>query len=358
MAKVADIINQMQAVLPKHTNRFHEQQVISSLVVAGGIATVTLPNNHLLKTNDIVTIQGARINNPILSTSIVSNGIEATCTNNHDLTLNFGPEPVNEVDISGFTNYPSPQSLVDVNGPDTFIFAGTDAPIGSGILLEDRIDDINGRKQITVTGAKTFTYSTTTAFTSFELTNALAISKIRVSGALTADALVEFYTKQTKSTDFWAFVVNGDLNISHDRNIPTDANTRFNQSEFFFGEAIQPFSVYILVPSSGTISGRLAGDEIFDIRRALYKTLAGVQFDSGLASEEKRLLTSPFSDGFFAYAGAYYVHEFIFETVFKFYDSDAVDPADSAAFRRYEGEIKLEFDEFDLVKKVLDLDLP
>jgi hypothetical protein len=358
MAKVADIINQMQAVLPRYSDKFHKELGITSIDVSGGIATVTTQSSHGLISGNIVTIQGVRINNPITVTSIESDGILATCTNEHDLTLNFGPNPTNEIDISGFSNYPSPQTLIDVNSPNAFTFAGDDAPIGSGILLEDRLDDINGRKTITVTGNNTFTYPTTTASTSFELTNALMIYKIRVSGAVTAEAVVAYYTAQKKPTDYWAFVVNGDLSISHDRNVSSDANTRLSSNEGLFIEAIQPFNVYVFIPSTEQISGRLAQDEIFEIRKAFYKTLAGVQFDSGLASEEKRFLATPFSDGFFAYAGAYYVHEFIFETVFKIYYEDVVDPDDSTAFRRYEGDIKLEFDEYDLVKKELRVDLP
>ncbi len=358
MAKVADIINQMQAVLPKYTDRFNRQFSIVSFNVSGGVATVETEFSHGLKNFSDVTIQGVRINNPITGTSIESNGIKCTTQNNHDLTLNFGPSPDNEINISGFTNYPAPQTLVAVDSPKTFVFEGQDAPVGSGILLENRLDDVNGRKTITVTGDKTFTYETSTASTSFDVTDAIMIYGIRVSGAVMGDAVVEYYTKQSKPTDYWAFVVNGDLTISHDRNIRTDANTRFNKSEDFIIEAIQPFNVYVLIPSSKQITGRLAQDEIFDIRRALYKTLAGVRFESGLATEEKRLLATPFSDGFFAYAGAYYVHEFIFETAFKIYDTDIVEPDDSVAFRRYEGDIKLEFDEYDLVKKELRVDLP
>ena len=44
-----------------------------------------------------------------------------------------------------------------------------------------------------------------------------------------------------------------------------------------------PFFVYVFIPQSAEkTTGRLARDEAEDLRIALFKTLLGVEFDSGM----------------------------------------------------------------------------
>lgn len=355
MAKITDIIAQLQAVLPKKTDKFHDEFSIAGITsIGGGVFEIETSSVHGLSVGDYITIKDVISVNPISSVSLDSGVVTATTTVYHDLTSTFH-ETIN---LSGFSNvddgdYP----LLAVPTGLTFTFANEDLPTGSGQLNEDRIDGINGRYAVTaITNTTKFRVSSTTVFTSFEVTSGKVVSGIRVSGFVSEDLIEKYYTEHSVN-EYWAFVIPQPTTTSFDRRIQSDAVQKKQKSDELFIECINPFSVYVVAPAINTIGGRYISDDMVDIRIAICKSLVGVKFDSGFTESDK-YITTYLADGFFNYVGAYYVHKFDFENVYQFSQEDAVDLADSVAFRRFEIDIKMKFDDYGLVKKSIDGDLP
>lgn len=358
MAKMEDVITQLQAVLPKFNDKFSEKFSVSSVVsLGGGIFEIETATVHGLATGNAVNIRNILMVNPITGVSIDSGIVTATTTVKHDLTEDFPPKA--KLNISGFTNVPDAEyDLIDVPLGDTFTFDFASLPTGPGQLNEDRIDGVNGTFSITVTSTTKFTISAPdSAFTDFLIQSTSEVeSCIRISGAADASRIVNYYSKQ-EIDNFWAFVVNGPTTVSHDRNIQSDANTRISRRDELRFECIHPFSIYVIAPDIDNFSGRKIADEMIDIRSALCRSICGAEFDSGF-SEDKRFLTTFNGDSFFEYVGAYYMHQFDFETVYNFNPDDGVDLPDSRAFRDFTINLKLPFDGFSDIKKVIEGELP
>ena len=355
MAKITDIIAQLQAVLPKKTDKFHDEFSISGITsIGGGVFEIETSSVHGLSVGDYINIKDVISVNPISSVSLDSGVVTATTTVYHDLTSTFH-ETIN---LSGFNNvadgnYP----LLSVPTGLTFTFANDDLPTGTGQLNENRIDGINGRYAVSsITDKTKFRISSTTVFTSFIVSSGKVMARIRISGLVSEDLLEKYYTEH-EANEYWAFVIPLPTIASFDRKIQSDAKQKKQSSDEILTECVNPFSVFVVAPSINTIGGRYISDDMVDIRTAICKSLVGVKFDSGFTESEKYITTFS-GDGFFNYVGAYYIHRFEFENVYLFGQEDAVDLPDTRAFRRFEIDIKMEFDDYDLVKKSIDGDLP
>ena len=79
----------------------------------------------------------------------------------------------------------------------------------------------------------------------------------------------------------------------------------------------------------------------------------GAIFYSGLSEESK--YCSVFSgDSGASYNKAYYVHRFDFENVFNITNDDSIPTVYSRAFRDFQIGIKMEFDDYEEVKKQIN----
>ena len=160
MAKVYEIVKQMHAVLPRYTDKFSSDLTMASAVTASPLVTVTTSAVHGLETGSFVNVHGTKLINTIVGFTFdaVTNTVEFETGVQHDLTLDFHEE----IEIRGFINYDGFYTLVDVaEGHLKFTISGSEAPVGSGALWEQRIDDINGLYQITVVSDTVFTYNKT-----------------------------------------------------------------------------------------------------------------------------------------------------------------------------------------------------
>ena len=192
MAKVIDIVKQMHAVLPKYTSSFSTDLTLTSAVIASPLVTVTTTTPHNLSptVNHFVNVQGAKLINTITGFTYDSttSTVEFTTSVEHDLTLGFQ----DTVEIRGFSNYDGNYKLTDVaEGHLKFSIEGTALPVGTGALLEQRIDDINGLQLVTVTGANTFTYNKTdVASLTVDVSTAKACTKLRIGREVSEERLI------------------------------------------------------------------------------------------------------------------------------------------------------------------------
>ena len=372
MPKLEDVVSQLQAVLPEYTDLFSESVDISTVAnTAGSTFNIETATVHGKSTGDYVSVSGVLTNNQIITvTDQGDNVIKLTTLVSHDLTENFdlltpANHPV-QVFISGYSNLSDGlYALLEVIDGFNFTVSLNVVPSGTGFLNEDRFDSVNGRFQITVIDTTNFTINAPNSnFTSFFIaSDSIIVSEVRITGTGDPSTFLKYYSDQTDpiandANNLWGFVVNSDTNTSFSRKTDSDANQRIKKSNQLVYECVQSFFVYVVTPQNNRFGARFVSDLMVDIRKYLCKSLVGIAFPSGFDSDPLESLTTFLSDGFFSYVGAYYVHQFEFETTFIFNPRDAVDPRNTRAFRNFEVNIKLRFDDYTETKKQVKGNLP
>ena len=345
MIKAQTIIQQLQAVLPLHTDLFTGTELsITSLTIAGSTVTATTSVPHKLLTNDIVNIAGAKTPIDVTTLTFVANSgigntggiVTAITATNHDFTEGFDQEVemigATETDYNGTFDL---ATTVNRKKLTYLITANPTTPAtGSPQILYEyaaAAGGYNGVKTITKTGASTFTYTVTQTITNDAQGAMTGASGLRISGAVSVEKAVGAYTAQP-TDDLWGFVVLGDPFTSKDRHVSTDAISTLSPGDAYRQRVIVPFSVFIITPTTEGIAGRRERDLMEDVRVALYKSILRVQFDSVLSAAQVYVSTAS-GDRFVGFHEAYYIHEFEFQTVVDITIDDTVDPAYSVAFR-------------------------
>lgn len=367
MAKIEDIVRQLQAVLPLYTDYFNDSLAISTITnPAGSTYQITTSSAHNLTTDDYINIENVLAKNQITTvTDLGDDKIKLKTTVSHDMTEGFnlvtGENYPKKVYLFDFTNLADGfYDLLEVPSKDEFIVDLSVVPTGTGFVCENRLDSINGRFQVTVIDSTNFTIDVLNSnFNDFIIFNDTFVkSNIRISGVGNPSRFIEYYSKQQNLTDFWAYVSVGETSVSFDRQITSDANQRVKNADDLRWECDQSFFVYVIAPTTDLYGGRFIRDLMVDIRRDLCKALCGVKFPSGFDTEQEGFLTTFLSDDFFDYVGSYYVHEFQFQNVYNFNPNDGVDPLNTRAFREFEINFKLMFDDYGDIKKTIEGDLP
>lgn len=347
--KASDVIAQLRAVLPTLSNDFCDSVAVTSLTRAGSTVTATTTTNHGLTTGEYVTITGAYEGN--LITSLTRSGTTATAvtTTDHDLTAMGAGQaityPFNQATISGATEteYNGLSTVAGVPNRRTFTYTVTGDPsspaTGTPALLQDT--GYNGRFAVTVTGLKTFTYEITTTPVSPALGTIYAKKGARVSGAVSLDRAIRGYTEQGASS-LWAFVVIGDINISKSRDTLTDATQAASKQDEWRQRIIEPFSVYVFIPATTSISARPERDKAEDVRAYLYQSLLGVVFPTTLDCPTWSQVTAT-GDRFVGESSenAFYVHEYRFERMVDVTYGDTALPSNTNAFRDFNLDITI-----------------
>jgi len=344
MIKASTIAGQLQNALPTQTSLFSNPDItISSLTRSGTTITAVTATPHGLATNNYITILNAKTPISISSiTSIPKPGISATgsivtvtTATPHDFTEGF--DFVAEIAGANQSAYNGSFAITDVLNRRTFKYEIDSQPVtpatGTIVLLNNDATGYNGRHQITVTNNTTFTYQTTLTPNSPAQGTPILRSGVRVARAISWERAMEAYTKQNTSA-LWAFVVLGDISISKSRRDSTDAIQTLTYGDEYRTRLILPFSVYIYVPCSNEISGGAARDLIEDVRVALYKSMLRTRFTPVL-EEAATYVTVAAGDRFIQYNNAYYIHEFMFETVCDITIGDTVAPTENVAFRDF-----------------------
>ena len=217
-------------------------------------------------------------------------------------------------------------NFIKAIGHNQFQYQLIDSPAtspatGAPTLNEARLNEgVNGLKTITVIDANTFTYPaenspdvTVTGSPLFApVTNPdNTLIGTRISGALSIQRAMESYTRQGKDKA-WLFVILEDRDISRDRNVTTDSIAEFGAGTDIRQRIIAPFTIYVVMPTSDSLSGMRERDIMEDVSESLYRSLVGVEFDSDLSQRTWSAVASV-GHGFFDYTGAYYIHQFSFQ---------------------------------------------
>jgi len=334
--KIAEIIAQLQSVLPKYADDFSELVAVTTLTQAAGVATAACAAAHGLASNDYAVIRGALAPNTISSLTAAAGVATAVTAASHDLTLEDGAL----VNITGAVEakYNGSKALLSVVDQYTFTYAvDADTPAtatGSPKLNESRATGYNGRVKVTVTGPTTFTYPVSATLPASAAGTIKALTNMRITGAVSIDWLANLYT-QNPPDKLWLFVVPGGVAASHNRQIQNDATYRYAPGQAYFQEILQAVSIVAITPTKNEVAGRAAVDHYEDLRASLFKSLLGVKFTNQLSNSSQYGLTYV-DDKVLDYNGAYLAYVYNFEMPSQVDNNDICREDDSVAWRSFD----------------------
>jgi hypothetical protein len=341
--KLIDVIAQLHLAVPRITNLFTEELTVASLTSSGTTATLVTTTEHNLVTGQCINISGALTPNTITTLTQTDNIASAETAANHDLTEGFIGAPIDEVFIEGANeaDYNGTHELLTVPNRRNFTYQIANDPAspatGSPILLENLKYGYNGLHIVTVVDATTVTYTLPKAQGSPAGGDIVCRVSPRITGSITPDRAIDAYTRQ-QSNKMWAFVTLGNRFASKDRAEDNDTTAAPGKGMDYRQLVIQPVAVYVFIPSSDDIGGRAARDQAEEILPILCSSLLRVRLPTGFSESAYSGLVFS-SDNFYAYNGAFYVHEYIFESTSYIAYADTYVPDFGVAFREITSDI-------------------
>lgn len=356
--KAEDIINQLFAVLPIYTNYFTDTIAVSEITSSGTTATVTTATAHGLTSGDYAHISGALTPNPLTSLTRIDNIAYGITTNAHDLTQNFPPQATIEIIGADQAEYNGIHEFLLEPNRKNFSYKITGTPAtpatGSPKLLENLIYGYNGWKEVTVIDTTHFTYILPKAQGSPAGGNPICKTSPRISGAITFERANAAYTAKSAGK-LWAFVVTGNKIANKDRQMTNDATFAPGKGTEFRQLIIQPFSLFVFIPTVQTIAARQAKDLGEDLLTPLCKSLLRFEPSSPFVNNPYGMLVFSGSN-FTQYNNAYYLQEYVFEvTEYITYD-DTIDESIGVAFRDIDIDYLSIFSDNVIMTDSIDLD--
>lgn len=330
--KIADIVTQLQLVLPKYTDKLSTSLSISTVSVTSNVATITTLAVHGMATGAPLTISNVVTHTAISAVSKDGNLYTFTTTNAHDLTLDWQET----VQLSGFTDTAwndTALTIIAVPDRNNFTVRSTNTlPTlnGNDVLLENRIDGINGRHQATVLNTTSLTITGT--FLDGIYSGGTIDKGVRIAGAVSIERAIEQYTEQ-KFIDLWGFVVPNDIDVSKDRNAFSDVTASKGSSDDIRMKIIDGFTVTFIINTANEIAAVNSIDICrHDLMLPLMKSTFGARYTTGLsgAMDYKAI---PTSAGIALYNKAILAYTYAFEVPYEITNDDAVEDLDTRAFR-------------------------
>lgn len=342
--KASEIVQQLAAVLPKHSDVFTTNVNITSLTQAAGTATAVTDAAHGLTAGKQVNIIGAQT--PIVISTLTRSGVIGTMVTAtaHDFTERFSTET--EIADATEAEFNGTFTILTVPNRTTVTFtmadSGATVATGSPKLLNgaNYLNQYNGLWEVaTVPSTTSFTFTVPATLASPATGTPIAKSLPRISAVVNAEIIISAYTQQPQP-DVWAFVVLGDVSASKSRHIDSDAVDNIQRGDNFRQQIIQPVTVYVVIPSSAENAARAARDQCEDLLQPLSKSLVFKAFSTGLNVETKGPLNFV-GHGFVDYSRAWYMHAFEFQQVVDMTFEDTVGYDDDVAFRDIDLDMRL-----------------
>ena len=321
--------------MPGIVDDFSNQVNVVSLTRVGTTVTIETEGAHGLAVGNLTNITGALV--PINCT-ITRNGILGTLTTDadHDITENAGfdvqTEGATEQEFNGtftlqsVTNRRTINFIMDDSGPTV--------ATGSPLLLNGSspLKQYNGLVGVsTVPTLTSFTYEVEDDTLYTPASGDIVVKTLpRISGGVSLERLVSAYTKQ-KTNDAWLFVVLGDGVADKSRKIDTDATDNIQRGHEFNQRIIQVVQVYVFLPTVGEIGGEQARDRCEELLSPICRSILTAKFQSLVSGGNNPLMIT--GHGAEIYNGAFYVHQYAFESTLQMGESDIYQPTDDVAFR-------------------------
>jgi hypothetical protein len=337
----SDIINHLRERLSRYTDEFSTTISVSSLTSDGVTATVTTATDHGFATGQYIVIRGAT--NPLDITSITRDGkvVTVVCDSDHNLIdpSYYDDAAANDLTITIAGASPSEYNgtfkLQSVTNSTTFVFHITTTPTTpattAGYLLEKDNGGIsgangyNGYKQITITGDNTFTYTTgiSSALRTPSQGSIEVVTVSNISLSATEARAQQFYADRLGAS--WLFVVVGEFITAKEGTDASDISSAQLHNAIYRYETLQTINIYVYIDATGDILSANASEKACELRSALLRSLAGMQFNSALCDIENEPIYFV-GDEEADYNTAYYVHRYEFKMKGYIQDADVVEP--------------------------------
>lgn len=347
---IQNIVNRLRAKIGQFTDDFSDIQAISTLTQSSGTITATTATNHNLTTGDYILIRGAK--EPISLSSLTRSGSIVTAVAATDSKLidpsAYGSQqlPI-YIEISGATpsQYNGTFELLSVSTDGlTFTYKISTTPSSPasvpGTLLLRDYDGYNGLKQITVTSATEFTYTTSNSALQSPSQGNIELSKAsRIDGAATPQRILDFYSANDSLVlKNWMFVVGESAVAYRNDTVASDLSsaTRVNQDYYY---TIQNnFSIYTITPAKTSITGLPQYDLSVGYLPYILKSIGNYQFSSGFTDPNNQpcYLVGHEPDD---YIKAYYTHRFDFSAESLIQSQDTVDFNPGRPLVKIDGDI-------------------
>jgi hypothetical protein len=342
--KASEIVQQLAAVLPKHSDVFTDNVNITSLTQVAGTATAVCGAAHGLAAGKQVNITGAQTTiavSTLTRSGAVGTLVTATA---HDLTEGFSTAV--EIGDATEAEFNGSFDLLTVPNRTTVTFtmpdSGATVATGSPKLLNgaNYLNQYNGLWEVdAVPSTTSFQFTVPATLASPAVGSPVAKSLPRISAVVDEDIIIQAYTKQ-EQTDVWAFVVLGDVTASKSRYIDSDAVDNLQRGDNFRQQLIQPVTVYVVIPTSAELGARAARDLCEDLLQPLTKSLVFKAYSTGLNVSTKGPLQLV-GHGFAAYQRAWYMHAYEFQQVVDLTFEDTVGYDEDVAFRDISLDMRL-----------------
>lgn len=352
MAKLDDVIRQLQSELPKYTDDFHTINVITNASIDAGVMTLTLEDENVEDTYINVLDLKAELSATGVDEGDVDGEYDISFDGWHDQTLSYIEKAADvEKYLTFVGDFEGSCLLKDVPNNNTVTIESDSEPTGDFRLLENL--GYSGRKSVTWTDSQTLTYDV-----DFDhdpnWENGVVQSNIRIDGVSSdADIVNLLENNAIRLTKNTLFVVMNEASASKSRFTYSDAYNRKEYKDDLAIEVVQTISLYAVIPTQTYTTPRTAINYIYELRPYLIKSLHGSLFDTGFIADSK-FLTTYLGDAGEQYNKSYYVHRFDFETVWNIERDDSLDIQDTRAFRTFEIDLKMEFDDYEDVKKSIE----
>ena len=335
---VSDIVTQLSLLLPPLTSAFTDEVRVTGITSNGTIATATTADKHKLVQGQPVAISGA--NTPIsCSMTRVLSIMTLVTSTDHDLTKSS--EQTLNVTVSGATNflYNGTFPVIEIPNRRTIKYnlgfdLGESPALGSTVLekAESAFRGYNGIFPVTeVPSPNSFTYTIQNAVPDAMGSSIVARGNPRISATVDVKSANESYTKQNKG-DWWLFVSLEDVTGSKSRYIQSDATDNQPRNSEYRQQIIQPFTLYLFIPTKDEIAARAARDAAEVMFRSITKSLLFSSFNSQLFVGNQGTVQFR-NHGSVSYQGTHYVHGYSFEQTVDLTFDDTVGEDVSVALR-------------------------
>lgn len=342
--KLSALVKQAQNKLPLYTDYFSEKVKVSSIATTGEdgkTCTLTTENAHSLVEGADFTIQGARIQNNIVSLT-QSHGLGRLVTEfNHQITKN---SPLRKGDSTHITIQGAEQEeyngtflIMDVPNCNVVEFSiDKNAPAqatGKPYITQDCYANYNGRQTVSkVIDENTveFVLPQKTAITE-AIGDMYIRTGVRISGEYSIEHALEAY-EANESDELWGFCVLDGANVSKSRLNKTDAISTVLAGADIRAELVQDFNFFVIIPTTSQYCWVDFVDLANDLRKPIMKTFHRAKLDSGAIDEDCHL----------AFVGdqpvdtttkAFMVYQYKFQTTINLQNEDGVEPEFTPAIR-------------------------
>ena len=313
------ILNHLQQYLPRLTDRFSSNALVSADIIAGTPQILRITDNaHGLSVDSQIVLIDGLIDNNITGVVLNSdNTLRFTTAEPHDLTENY----TLEVELSGFTDsqFNGAFNLIAVPSRNLFEIQGTVLPAlnGNEVLREDYEIGINGLfavDRIISTDIYEIDLTDKPFFTPQTVPILKRAKDFNISISATADRASELYQSNGTGKN-WIYIIMGVSNISKDRNItsdPVQLNSSATESRPI---NMNNFSLNVYFDTTNDIAGAKALQLAYkDIYVILLAVVSGIKFDD---FDESNYITTLINHEQDMYTKAYYSHMYTFEYNFE-----------------------------------------